>query len=51
MHKLALYHLVPAPRNVLMKKIFLRGMPDTTVLTEDGMIFDLPAGGSEVLVR
>ncbi|MFZ1866013.1 MAG: MBL fold metallo-hydrolase [Polyangiales bacterium] len=50
-HKLALYHLVPAPWNVLMKKIFLRGMPDTTVLTEDRMIFDLPAGGSEVLVR
>jgi len=49
--KLALYHLVPAPRNALMKKIFMRGMPDGTVLTEDGMIFDLPAGGTEVVVR
>lgn len=49
--KLALYHLVPAPRNALMEKIFMRDMEDGTVLTEDGMIFDLPADRTEVIVR
>ena len=49
--KLALYHLVPAPRNTLMKKIFMRGMPHGTVLTEDGMLFDLPAGSTDMVVR
>lgn len=49
--QLALYHLVPAPRNLLMEKIFLRDLPEGTVLTEDGMIFDLPGGTTEVIVR
>ena len=46
--KLALYHLVPPPSNPLFAKIFSRDLPDGTVVTEDGMIFELPAG-SEVI--
>ena len=48
--QLALYHLVPAPQNALFEKIFSRDLPDGTVLTRDGMIFELPADG-EVVVR
>ena len=34
---LALYHLVPAPRNFLMEQIFARDLPDDAVLTTEGM--------------
>jgi ribonuclease Z len=47
--QLALYHLVPAPRNALFEKIFLRDVPDSTVLAEDGMVFELPAGNERVI--
>ncbi len=49
--RLALYHLVPAPRNVLMEQIFLRDLPSGTILTEDGMVFDLPPGTTDLVVR
>lgn len=42
--RLALYHLVPAPRNAVMADVFRRGLPDDVILTDDGMIIDLPAG-------
>ena len=45
---LALYHLVPAPQNALFEKIFSRDLPDGTIMTEDSMIFELPAGSEEV---
>ena len=48
--QLALYHLVPAPQNALFEKIFSRDLPEGTVLTRDGMIFELPAE-SEGVVR
>jgi ribonuclease Z len=48
--QLALYHLVPAPRNALLEKIFSRDLPDGTVITRDGMIFALPADGEVVTV-
>ncbi len=48
---LAVYHLVPPPRNFLMKKIFARDLPPDTVITEDGMVFELPAGSRRVKVR
>jgi ribonuclease Z len=48
--KLALYHLVPPPSNALSAKIFSRDLPDGTVLTADGMMFELPAGSEEVRV-
>jgi ribonuclease Z len=48
--QLALYHLVPAPRNALFAKIFKRDLPGGTVITEDGMIFELPAESEQVKV-
>ena len=49
--QLALYHLVPPPRGGVMERIFRRGLPPGTLLTDDGMIFDLPAGSDEIVVR
>ena len=46
--QLALYHMVPPPQNGLFEKIFLRDAPDGTILTEDGMMFELPAGSDEI---
>lgn len=46
--QLALYHLVPPPRNALFEKIFSRDLPRGTVLTRDGMLFVLPAGSEKV---
>ena len=47
---LALYHLVPPPQNALFAKIFARDLPEDTVISEDGMIFELPAASDEVNV-
>ena len=46
--QLALYHLVPPPQNKLFLKIFSRDLPEGTVITSDGMIFELPANSREV---
>jgi ribonuclease BN (tRNA processing enzyme) len=48
---LALYHLVPAPPNALIERMFLRGLPDDVILTHDLHTFDLPAGSSEIRIR
>jgi ribonuclease Z len=48
---LAIYHLVPPPRGKFMKRIFRRDLPPGTLLTEDGMMFDLPADSDEIAVR
>jgi ribonuclease Z len=48
--QLAIYHLVPPPQNALFAKIFLREAPDGTILTEDGMLFELPAGSEDVIL-
>lgn len=37
---LALYHLIPAPSNYLLERIFERDLPDDAVLTADGMVFE-----------
>ena len=47
---LAAYHFVPAPQNYLFKQIFERELPEGTVLTEDGMVFELPPTSDAVLV-
>jgi ribonuclease Z len=47
--QLALYHLVPPPRSALFKKIFSRELPNGTVLTQDGMMFELPVDSKDVL--
>jgi len=46
--QLALYHLVPPPRNALLERIFSRDLPRGTVLTRDGMLFLLPAASDKV---
>lgn len=47
--QLALYHLVPPPQNALFERIFSRDLPQGTVLTRDGMIFELPAESEDVV--
>ncbi|PSN09964.1 hypothetical protein C7271_26875 [filamentous cyanobacterium CCP5] len=47
--QLALYHLVPPPQNALFKKIFSRELPKGAVITQDGMMFELPAASDNVL--
>jgi ribonuclease Z len=49
--QLAIYHMVPPPRGGVMERIFRRDLPPGTLLTEDGMILDLPAGSDEIVVR
>ncbi len=50
--ELVLYHLVPAPTNMLVESIFLRGVssvrPDGVTLADDGMVIDLPLGSEKV---
>jgi hypothetical protein len=41
---------VPAPQNALFRKIFKRDLPRGSVITEDGMIFELPAQSEEVKI-
>jgi len=48
--QLALYHLIPPPRNVLFEKIVMRDLPPGTILCEDGMLFVLPTGSDEIKV-
>ena len=48
---LALYHFVPAPRTYLMEQIFRRDLPDSAVLTRDGMVFELPSATTSIHVR
>lgn len=48
---LAAYHLVPPPRNLLMENIFARDLPEGTVLTRDGMVFELAAGTDTITVH
>ena len=47
---LALYHLVPAPQNYLMERIFERDVPDDAVITTDGMVFELPRNDDAIHV-
>ena len=47
---LAVYHLVPAPRNLVMERIFERSLPEDTVMTAEGMVFELPRGTDRIRV-
>lgn len=49
--QLAIYHLVPSPQNLYMERIFKRDLPKDTILTRDGMVFELPANSREIIVR
>lgn len=48
---IALYHLVPGPRNALMENIFRREFNGNMVLTRDRMWFELPVSSDEIHVR
>lgn len=52
---LVLYHLAPPPTNVLLERVFVRGVDavrsDGVVLGDDGLVVDLPAGTEEVGVE
>jgi ribonuclease Z len=49
--QLALYHLVPAPRNAMASGAFANSMPEGAVITEDGMVFYLPSGSEEINIE
>lgn len=49
--QLALYHLVPSPRNALALTAFSNAVPEGALLTEDGMVFSLPAGSEAITVE
>ena len=46
--QLALYHLVPAPRNPMAVVAFSRGIPESAIITEDGMVISLPANSEAI---
>ena len=46
--QLALYHLLPTPRNLLMRQVFHRELPADAVLAQDGMIFELPSDSEAI---
>ena len=48
--QLALYHLVPAPRNAMAIAAFNGDLPDGALITEDGMVISLPVGSKEIAV-
>ena len=48
--QLALYHMVPAPPNKLVERMFRRGLPDDVILTRDLHTFDLPADSDEIRI-
>ena len=47
---LALYHLVPAPRNAMAIAAFNGDLPEGSLITEDGLIISLPANSTEITV-
>ena len=48
--QLALYHLVPAPRNPAGLAAFSGNLPDGAIITEDGMTISLPAGSEDIVI-
>lgn len=48
--QLAFYHLVPPPRDEAAKRVFMTGVPDDVILTEDLMWFELPKDSHEIVI-
>jgi ribonuclease Z len=48
-------HLTPPPVNALMERVFVRGVDEVDaprwILGDDGLVVELPAGGSEIRTR
>ena len=49
--QLAAYHFVPAPWNWLFKRVYQRTLPEGTLMTDDGMVIELPAGSEAIIVQ
>jgi len=49
--QLALYHMVPVPPNALAEKMFLRGLPEDVIVTQDLHTFDLPPDSSDIIIH
>ena len=49
--QLALYHLVPSPRNAMALAAFAQGIPEGAILTEDGMVISLPADSEDIVIE
>ena len=47
---LALYHLVPAPRNAMAVAAYNRSIPEGALITEDAMVISLPSGSEDILI-
>ncbi len=50
---LVLYHLIPAPSNLILKNIFIRGMNDVRkewTLSEDGTMVILPLNSKDIII-
>jgi hypothetical protein len=39
---------VPAPRNPMAVAAFSRGIPESAIITEDGMVISLPANSEAI---
>jgi len=48
--QLVLYHLVPVPANILLENMFRQDIGSATILADDLMYFDLPAGSSDIIM-
>lgn len=49
--QMVLYHLLPVPRNTLMRQVFLSEMPANAMLAEDGMIIELPSNSPDIRIQ
>ena len=49
--QLVLYHMVPTPNNPLLERMWQQEISDSTILSDDGMVFELPAGSRELVIR
>ncbi|MDA1373075.1 MAG: MBL fold metallo-hydrolase [Proteobacteria bacterium] len=45
----AYYHLVPAPANLIMTKVFERNLPENFVIANDGDWFELPSDSTAII--
>ncbi len=48
--QLAFYHMVPPPQDEAAERVFMTGVPDDVVLTDDLMWFELPSGSDEIVI-
>lgn len=49
--RIIMYHLAPPPGSWPLRRIFLRGMPSTVSIAEDGEMFALKPGSTQIVER